>query len=59
VCWCAANGPAPDLQHLHVFDAEVARFYMTQKCGRASWLMESRPDWLRSIGGVRGQRAAA
>jgi hypothetical protein len=28
-------------------------------CGRASWLMESRPDWLRSIGGVREARAAA
>jgi len=29
------------------------------ECGRARWLMESRPRWLVSTGAVRGPRASA
>jgi energy-coupling factor transporter ATP-binding protein EcfA2 len=31
VNWKSATGPVPELQHLHVFDADIARFYVTEK----------------------------
>ena len=29
------------------------------KCGRSSWMMESRPGWLMAIGRMSGARARA
>jgi len=53
----------PDERHWGREAAILARrhalYTSARRCGRARWLMESRPRWLVSTGAVRGPRASA